>query len=86
MYDTKSRELRWNATFSDYSAPFCEESYPYSECLREPPAAWGPCSDSATAGSSSCADCWGKQLLRWLQLVEAEQLGIAPGQWQRWGV
>ncbi|XP_071671280.1 serine/threonine-protein kinase/endoribonuclease IRE2 isoform X3 [Patagioenas fasciata] len=29
MYDTKSRELRWNATFSDYSAPFCEESYPY---------------------------------------------------------
>ncbi|NWX45725.1 ERN1 endoribonuclease, partial [Steatornis caripensis] len=29
MYDTKSRELRWNATFSDYSAPPCEESYPY---------------------------------------------------------
>ncbi|KAM9372405.1 LOW QUALITY PROTEIN: serine/threonine-protein kinase/endoribonuclease IRE2 [Phaethornis superciliosus] len=29
MYDTKSRELRWNATFSDYSAPLCEESYPY---------------------------------------------------------
>ncbi|NWS75039.1 ERN1 endoribonuclease, partial [Crotophaga sulcirostris] len=29
MYDTKSRELRWNATFSDYSAPFCEESYHY---------------------------------------------------------
>lgn len=31
MYDTKSRELRWNATFSDYSAPLCEESYHYSE-------------------------------------------------------
>ncbi|NXJ94681.1 ERN1 endoribonuclease, partial [Corythaixoides concolor] len=29
MYDTKSRELRWNATFSEYSAPLCEESYPY---------------------------------------------------------
>ncbi|NWU67890.1 ERN1 endoribonuclease, partial [Pterocles burchelli] len=30
MYDTKSRELRWNATFSDYSAPLYEESsYPY---------------------------------------------------------
>ncbi|NWS53976.1 ERN1 endoribonuclease, partial [Chunga burmeisteri] len=29
MYDTKSRELRWNATFSDYSAPLCEESCHY---------------------------------------------------------
>uniref|UniRef100_A0A8D2MSF0 non-specific serine/threonine protein kinase n=1 Tax=Zonotrichia albicollis TaxID=44394 RepID=A0A8D2MSF0_ZONAL len=29
MYDTKSRELRWNATFSEYSAPLCEESYQY---------------------------------------------------------
>ncbi|NXU59605.1 ERN1 endoribonuclease, partial [Turnix velox] len=29
MYDTKSRELRWNATFSDYSAPLYEESYKY---------------------------------------------------------
>ncbi|NXQ92255.1 ERN1 endoribonuclease, partial [Nyctibius grandis] len=29
MYDTKSRELRWNATFSGYSAPLCEESYHY---------------------------------------------------------
>ncbi|NXV79112.1 ERN1 endoribonuclease, partial [Atlantisia rogersi] len=29
MYDTKSRELRWNATFSDYSAPLCEESHHY---------------------------------------------------------
>ncbi|NXX81119.1 ERN1 endoribonuclease, partial [Urocolius indicus] len=29
MYDTKSRELRWNATFSDYSAPLCDESYGY---------------------------------------------------------
>ncbi|NXI67651.1 ERN1 endoribonuclease, partial [Anseranas semipalmata] len=29
MYDTKSRELRWNATYSDYSAPLYEESYPY---------------------------------------------------------
>uniref|UniRef100_A0A8C3QWF2 Serine/threonine-protein kinase/endoribonuclease IRE1 n=1 Tax=Cyanoderma ruficeps TaxID=181631 RepID=A0A8C3QWF2_9PASS len=29
MYDTKSRELYWNATFSEYSAPLCEESYHY---------------------------------------------------------
>lgn len=29
MYDTKSRELRWNATFHDYSAPLCDESYEY---------------------------------------------------------
>ncbi|NWJ11629.1 ERN1 endoribonuclease, partial [Crypturellus undulatus] len=29
MYDTKSRELRWNATYSGYSAPLYEESYPY---------------------------------------------------------
>ncbi|CAI9592077.1 unnamed protein product, partial [Staurois parvus] len=29
MYDTKSRELRWNATFHDYSAPLCDETYEY---------------------------------------------------------
>ncbi|KAG8433232.1 hypothetical protein GDO86_017492 [Hymenochirus boettgeri] len=29
MYDTKSRELRWNATFHDYSAPLCDENYEY---------------------------------------------------------
>ncbi|XP_057254029.1 serine/threonine-protein kinase/endoribonuclease IRE2 isoform X2 [Pezoporus wallicus] len=29
MYDTKSRELRWNATFSEYSAPLCEERHHY---------------------------------------------------------
>ncbi|KFV72504.1 Serine/threonine-protein kinase/endoribonuclease IRE1, partial [Struthio camelus australis] len=29
MYDTKSRELRWNATYSDYSAPLYEELYHY---------------------------------------------------------
>nr|DBA19328.1 TPA: hypothetical protein GDO54_015184 [Pyxicephalus adspersus] len=29
MYDTKSRELRWNATFYDYSAPVCDDSYEY---------------------------------------------------------
>lgn len=29
MYDTKARELRWNATFHDYSAPLCDESYEY---------------------------------------------------------
>ncbi|KAM4698524.1 serine/threonine-protein kinase/endoribonuclease IRE2 [Rhinophrynus dorsalis] len=29
MYDTKSREIRWNATFHDYSAPLCDDSYEY---------------------------------------------------------
>uniref|UniRef100_A0A8V5FN56 Serine/threonine-protein kinase/endoribonuclease IRE1 n=1 Tax=Melopsittacus undulatus TaxID=13146 RepID=A0A8V5FN56_MELUD len=29
MYDTKSRQLRWNATFSEYSAPLCEEQHHY---------------------------------------------------------
>ncbi|XP_068100352.1 serine/threonine-protein kinase/endoribonuclease IRE2 [Hyperolius riggenbachi] len=29
MYDTKSRELRWNATFHDYSATLCDDSYDY---------------------------------------------------------
>ncbi|NXH21912.1 ERN1 endoribonuclease, partial [Bucco capensis] len=29
MYDPRSRELRWNATFSDYSAPLCEDSCHY---------------------------------------------------------
>ncbi|XP_040296575.1 serine/threonine-protein kinase/endoribonuclease IRE2 [Bufo bufo] len=29
MYDTKSRELRWNATFHDYSATLCDENYEY---------------------------------------------------------
>lgn len=37
MYDTKTRELRWNATYSDYSAPLYEESYPYSECHQPCP-------------------------------------------------
>ncbi|XP_078520921.1 serine/threonine-protein kinase/endoribonuclease IRE2 isoform X1 [Lissotriton helveticus] len=29
MFDTKSRELRWNATYHDYSAPPYDESYNY---------------------------------------------------------
>ncbi|XP_063790828.1 serine/threonine-protein kinase/endoribonuclease IRE2 [Pseudophryne corroboree] len=29
MYDTKSRELRWNATFHDYSALQCDSTYDY---------------------------------------------------------
>ncbi|XP_053551268.1 serine/threonine-protein kinase/endoribonuclease IRE2 [Bombina bombina] len=29
MYDTKTRELRWNATYTDYSAPLCDDSYEY---------------------------------------------------------
>ncbi|XP_039767215.1 serine/threonine-protein kinase/endoribonuclease IRE2 [Ornithorhynchus anatinus] len=29
MYDTKSRELRWNVTYHDYSAPLMDDSYGY---------------------------------------------------------
>ncbi|KAJ8413534.1 hypothetical protein AAFF_G00080410 [Aldrovandia affinis] len=29
MYDTKTRELRWNATYNDYSAPLYDEKYDY---------------------------------------------------------
>ncbi|XP_063170714.1 serine/threonine-protein kinase/endoribonuclease IRE2 [Candoia aspera] len=29
MYDTKSRELHWNATYLDYSAPFHDRNYDY---------------------------------------------------------
>uniref|UniRef100_A0A674K7N4 Serine/threonine-protein kinase/endoribonuclease IRE1 n=1 Tax=Terrapene triunguis TaxID=2587831 RepID=A0A674K7N4_9SAUR len=29
MYDTKSRELRWNATYHDYSAELYDEAYDY---------------------------------------------------------
>uniref|UniRef100_W5MEN1 Pyrrolo-quinoline quinone repeat domain-containing protein n=1 Tax=Lepisosteus oculatus TaxID=7918 RepID=W5MEN1_LEPOC len=29
MYDTKSRELRWNATYNDYSAPLWDDKYDY---------------------------------------------------------
>ncbi|KAJ8363964.1 hypothetical protein SKAU_G00127950 [Synaphobranchus kaupii] len=29
MYDTKTRELRWNATYNDYSAPLYDDKYDY---------------------------------------------------------
>ncbi|MBN3306883.1 ERN1 endoribonuclease, partial [Amia calva] len=29
MYDTKTRELRWNATYNSYSAPLYDEKYDY---------------------------------------------------------
>ncbi|XP_043945168.1 serine/threonine-protein kinase/endoribonuclease IRE2 [Protopterus annectens] len=29
MYDTKTRELRWNATYHDYSAPLYDENHDY---------------------------------------------------------
>lgn len=31
MYDTKARELQWNATYLDYSAPVHEQDSDYSE-------------------------------------------------------
>lgn len=31
MYDTKSRELRWNATYSDYASTLPDDDTKYSE-------------------------------------------------------
>lgn len=33
MYDTKTRELRWNATYFDYAASLPEDDVDYSKCL-----------------------------------------------------
>lgn len=33
MFDTKTQELRWNATYNDYSAPPYDEKLDYSTCL-----------------------------------------------------
>uniref|UniRef100_A0A8C7JAQ7 non-specific serine/threonine protein kinase n=1 Tax=Oncorhynchus kisutch TaxID=8019 RepID=A0A8C7JAQ7_ONCKI len=33
MYDTKTQELRWNATYNDYSAPPYDEKHDYSDVL-----------------------------------------------------
>lgn len=40
MYDTKSRELRWNATYHDYSAELYDEAYDYSESLDTAACVW----------------------------------------------
>lgn len=34
MYDTKTRELRWNATYFDYAASLPEDDVDYSEYPR----------------------------------------------------
>lgn len=34
MFDTKTQELRWNATYNDYSAPPYDEKQDYSTSLR----------------------------------------------------
>lgn len=34
MYDTKTRELRWNATYFDYAASLPEDDVDYSKCTR----------------------------------------------------
>lgn len=33
MYDTKSRELRWNATYSDYASTLPDDDTKYSKSL-----------------------------------------------------
>lgn len=35
MYDTKSRELRWNATYSDYASTLPDDDTKYSETPTE---------------------------------------------------
>lgn len=34
MYDTKTRELRWNATYFDYAASLPEDDVDYSKCTQ----------------------------------------------------
>lgn len=34
MYDTKNRELRWNATYSDYASTLPDDDTKYSKTLR----------------------------------------------------
>ena len=34
MYDTKSRELRWNATYSDYASTLPDDDTKYSKILE----------------------------------------------------
>lgn len=36
MYDTKSRELRWNATYSDYASTLPDDDTKYSKTLTSP--------------------------------------------------
>lgn len=35
MYDTKSRELRWNATYSDYASTLPDDDTKYSKILKQ---------------------------------------------------
>lgn len=37
MYDTKSRELRWNATYSDYASTLPDDDTKYSKTLSYDP-------------------------------------------------
>lgn len=37
MYDTKSRELRWNATYSDYASTLPDDDTKYSKTLSYSP-------------------------------------------------
>lgn len=34
MYDTKSRELRWNATYSDYASTLPDDDTKYSKTIQ----------------------------------------------------
>lgn len=44
MYDTKTRELRWNATYFDYAASLPEDDGEYSKCSRVALQGWlGTC-------------------------------------------
>lgn len=43
MYDTKTRELRWNATYFDYAASLPEDDVDYSKSSGWLCQAGGPC-------------------------------------------
>lgn len=42
MYDTKSRELRWNATYSDYASTLPDDDTKYSETPETDALAFNP--------------------------------------------
>lgn len=42
MYDTKNRELRWNATYSDYASTLPDDDTKYSKSL-ERTGSFGSC-------------------------------------------
>lgn len=69
MYDTKARELRWNATYFDYAAALPEDDGDYS---RFPPGSL------ARSGEGTC-DLWGGDGSRKLNFLLRHSWSPASG-------